>query len=45
LLEPIRIITPAEAEEYYYAKMDNTKWHLNKNSLVSGKPGAVQSDR
>ena len=41
LLEPIGNIPPAEAEERYYAMLDNQPWQRDSNEMASGKPGAV----
>ena len=46
LLEPIGNIPPAEAEERYYAMLEQSDpWPRNLNQLASGKPGAVQGRR
>ena len=42
LLEPIGNIPPAEAEQRYYAKLEQSPWRHNINQTASGKPGAVQ---
>jgi putative transposase len=41
LLEPIGNIPPAEAEEHYYATLDQQPWQRDSNETASGKPGAV----
>ena len=41
LLEPIGNIPPAEAEERYYAMLENLPWPRDSNQTASGKPGAV----
>jgi putative transposase len=43
LLEPIGNIPPAEAEERYYAMLDDTPWPHNLNQMASGNPGAVHA--
>ena len=43
LLEPIGNIPPAEAEERYYATLDQPPWQRDSNQTASGKPGAVQT--
>jgi putative transposase len=45
LLEPIGNIPPAEAEERYYAMLDEPPWPRDSNQMASGKPGAVQRSR
>ena len=44
LLEPIANIPPAEAEELYYAQINQLELVPNTNQTASGKPGAVQSE-
>ena len=44
LMEPIGYIPPAEAEQRYYAMLDERNWQRNSNQTASGKPGAVQGD-
>ena len=41
LLEPIGNIPPAEAEERYYAMLEQPPWRRDLNEIASGKPGAV----
>ena len=43
LLEPIGNIPPAEAEERYYAMLDEQGWPRDSNQTASDKPGAVHS--
>src|SRR5512135_2281579 len=43
LLEPIGNIPPAEAEDRYYAMLEQTPWQRDSNQTASGKPGAVQT--
>jgi hypothetical protein len=43
LLEPIGNIPPAEAEERYYAMLDDTPMQRNLNPEASDEPGAVQT--
>ena len=48
LSEPIGNIPPAEAEERYYAMLEqrnNLPWRRDSNQMASGKPGAVQFGR
>jgi hypothetical protein len=40
-LEPIGNIPPAEAEQRYYAMLNNRPWRHNLNQTAYGKPGAV----
>jgi hypothetical protein len=40
LLQPIGNIPPAEAEERYYATLEEP-WQRDSNETASGKPGAV----
>lgn len=44
LLEPIGNIPPAEAEQRYYAMLEQSAMagRHNLNQMASGKPGAVQ---
>ena len=42
LLELIGNIPPAEAEERYYAMLEDLPWLRDSNQPASGKPGAVQ---
>jgi hypothetical protein len=39
LLEPIGNVPPAEAEQHYYAMLE--QWRHNLNQTASGKSGAV----
>ena len=41
LLEPIGNIPPAEAEQRYYAMLEQPPWRRDSNEIASGKPGAV----
>jgi len=41
LLEPIGNIPPGEAEQRYYAMLEQRPWLHNLNQIASGKPGAV----
>ena len=42
LLEPIGNVPPAEAEQRYYAMLEQPPpWRHNLNQIASGKPGAV----
>ena len=42
LLEPIGNIPPAEAEERYYAMLQQSDRQRDSNKIASGKPGADQ---
>jgi putative transposase len=41
LLEPIGNVPPAEAEDRFYAMLDESAWQLNLTLGASDKPGAV----
>ena len=40
LLEPIGNVPPAEAEERYYAMLEQPPWPRDSNKIASGNPGA-----
>jgi hypothetical protein len=44
LLEPVGNIPPAEAEERYYAMLDEAAMAAYLNHIASGKRGAVHFD-
>ena len=41
ILEPIGFIPPAEAEERYFAMLNDPPWPRDSNEIASGKPGAL----
>ena len=45
LLEPIGNIPPAEAEQRYYAMLEQPAIAAYLNQIASGKPGAVQGSK
>ena len=44
LLEPIGNIPPAEAEERYYAMLEQPAWRRNSNQMASDKPRGSSAD-